>query len=316
MSHSPEDLEKQVEDLRFQLKEVREELDAIKESPYLQTSVRTLRYEVVLDRTEVMSRELGQKINEKHGSMYEVKNQARRLSHLLGLDADMVRVMVTEALQNIIEHGYGRYCTVLLELRNDAVNPCLVSTFKHELPPGERYTLDQINSNARKGDVTSEHFDFESSRGRGEFIMKQLTDERRIINGLEVNPDGRKVNYFKRILINYKNPGGARERVSFQEIKDEIDRLDYEDIVCCFHVDHRVDRPDSVTIAASKGHLPKVLSIMNQHGFRIVEQEPYYRTVFATFVADHAADRDELIHLFARVRQVVYQEVDGSKGPV
>ncbi|MBI3394903.1 MAG: hypothetical protein HY042_03630 [Spirochaetia bacterium] len=52
---------------------------------------------------------------------------------------------------------------------------------------------------------------------------------------------------------------------------------------------------------------------MSQHGFRMVEQEPYYRTVFATFVADHRPVREELIKLFAQVRQVVDQEVEASR---
>jgi len=218
---------------------------------------------VVLDRDEIISNEIGMGINEKHGTMYEVKTQAKRFAQFLGLDADMVRLMVTEAMQNILEHGFGKYVTIRLEIKNDSVNPYIISSFKHEMPIGHKYTMSDINANALKGDVTSEHFDFESARGRGEFIMKQLTNERRIINGIEINRDGRKVHYFKRILINYKNPGGPRERITYEEIKNEIDRLDYEDVVCCFHVDHSADRPDTVTIATQKSHAERVAQIMS-----------------------------------------------------
>lgn len=302
------ELEKEIEALRKELRGLREEMNAITESPYLQSSVKNLVYEVLLDREEIVEREFGHRINEKHGTMFEIKQQARRLALLLGLDGDMVRMMVTEALQNIIEHGYGRYVTVRFEIENDDLNPSLVSSFKHELPPGKKYTLSDINRNALRGDVTSEYFDFESDRGRGEYIMKQLTDERRIVNGIEIDKDGRKVHYFKRILINYKNPSGGKHKISFSELKAEIDRLNYEDVVCCFHMHHVHDMPDAVTIATTKHHAEKVAHIMSRNFFKLKEQEPYYRTVFATYMPTQPVDRDQLLSLFASVRQEVYEE--------
>ena len=307
---TPEEMEKQIDKLSKELRAVREDMEVIKDSPYVQSSIKNLSYEVLLDRDEIVAHELGKKINEKHGTMYEIKTQAKRLAQFLGLDADMVRLMVTEALQNILEHGAGRYASIRLEINNDSVNPHLIATFKHEMPVGRTYTLGDVNQNALKGDVTSEQFDFESSRGRGEYIMKQLTDERRIINGSEINRDGQKVHYFKRILVNYKHPGGARERINFEQIKHEIDRLDYEDVVCCFHVDHVADRPDRVTIATHKSQGARVADLMSKHHFRLEEQEPYYRTLFATYVPSRPVDQQELLGLFSKVRQVVYEESD------
>ena len=266
------ELESQIKKLQEEIHALRDETDFLSRSPYIQSSIQSLSYEIILDRVEIAEKELGKRIDEKQGTMYEVKTQAKRFAQFLGLDSDMVRLMVTEALQNILEHGYGKFASVRMEINNDSFNPCLISTFKHEMQPGEKYTLNDINKNALKGDVSSEAFDFESSRGRGEFIMKQLTDERRIMNGIEINQDGKKVHYFKRILINYKNPAGARERISFGEIKDEIDRLDYEDVVCCFHVDHTADRPDRVTIATLKSQSRRVMELMSQHHFKMVEQ--------------------------------------------
>ncbi len=309
----PEEMEKQIERLNQELRSVREEMEIIKDSPYVQASIKNLAYEVLLDREEILRQELGQHINEKHGTMYEIKTQAKRLAQFLGLDADMIRLMVTEALQNILEHGAGKYAVVRLEINNDSVNPHLVASFKHEMAPGTTYTLGDINQNALKGDVTSEQFDFESSRGRGEYIMKQLTDERRIINGTEINRDGQKVHYFKRLLINYKHPGGARERINFEQIKREIDRLDYEDVVCCFHVDHVADRPDRVTIATHKSQGARVADLMSKHHFRLVEEEPYYRTLFATYVPTRPVEKEELLGVFAKVRQVVYEETDSAR---
>ncbi|MBX7058563.1 MAG: ATP-binding protein [Leptospirales bacterium] len=303
-------LETHIDQLRREIRDLQSELEAVRLSPFIQSSIASMCYQVVINREEVVQKELHNRIDEKLGTMFEIKNQAKRFAHLLGVDEDNVRLMVTEALQNLIEHGYGRFAEVRFEIKNDLLNPYLICTFKHEMPAGERYTMTDINRNALKADITSEYFDFESSRGRGEFIMKQLTDERRIINGIEMNREGRKSHYFKRILINYKDPNGPKERINFAEIKDEIDRLDYEDVICCFHVDFQQERPNLVTIACVRHNLPKVAELLRQSGYEMIEQEPYFRTVFASFRVPETADREQLIQLFAQVKQIVYQERD------
>lgn len=300
-----------VEALQKRIEELEKEIRYEKESPYLRRSLRSLVYEVELDREEIRAGELGHGINEKHGSMYEIKNQARRMADMIGLDSDMIRVMVTEAVQNIVEHGYGRYVTVRFELDNRPENPCLISSFKSEMLPGKKYLLSDINRNALKGDISSEYFDFENSRGRGEFLMKQLTDERRIVNGISINRDGEKVNYFKRILVNYKHPGGPPLKVTFHELKEEIDRLDYEDVVCLFHVQHDMERINRVTVATQKSYTPKVIEAMSAKSFRLENQETYYRTDFSTFITDRAVDKEDLLALFTKVRHIVDQEIEG-----
>ena len=120
------------ESLEKELKSLRDEANAFIESPYLAKSIRSLVYEVWLDRKAVAENELGRRINEKHGTMYEIKQQARKMAHLAGIDPDNVRLMVTEAVQNILEHGSGSAVQVHLEVRNDA-NPCMICQFKHEL---------------------------------------------------------------------------------------------------------------------------------------------------------------------------------------
>ena len=146
-----EELQRQVQQLRQQVQDLRDEVDFIRESPYVQSSIKNLSYEVVLDRNEIVHKELGQKINEKQGTMYEVKTQAKRFADFLGLDSDMVRLMVTEALQNILEHGSGDYAVIRLEVKNDSINPFMISSFKHEMAPGEKYTLDEINEKRPEG---------------------------------------------------------------------------------------------------------------------------------------------------------------------
>ena len=108
MTVTLEELQNRLEELEEQNKRLQDELNYVKESPFLQSSIKRLVYEALIDREEVLTRELGKRINERHGTMYEIKTQAKRLSELLGLDADAIRIMVTEAVQNILEHGSGR----------------------------------------------------------------------------------------------------------------------------------------------------------------------------------------------------------------
>jgi anti-sigma regulatory factor (Ser/Thr protein kinase) len=305
-----QELEEKLKKLEQENKLLKEELDYIKESPYLQKSVSQLIYEATINREEVIKNEFGKRINEKHGTMYEIKNQAYRFAHLLGIDPLSVRMMVTEAIQNAIEHGYGKYVIVTLEIHNDVINPYILCSFKHEMPEGKYYTLKEIEENALKGDATSEYFDFENSRGRGEYLMKELTDERRIINGIELNPDGKKIRYFKRILIKYKYPNGPKEKVTFSELKKEIDKLDIDDIVCYFHVHNVESEPVAVTIATLRSSATKVANLMEANGFKLVEEEPYYRTIFATYKTDKKIQKEELLNLFAKVRYIVQQEFD------
>jgi anti-sigma regulatory factor (Ser/Thr protein kinase) len=307
-----EDLQKRIQQLEKENKLLKEELDYIKESPYLQKSISKIVYEAIINREEVIKNEFGKRINEKHGTMYEIKTQAYRFAQLLGIDPVSVRLMVTEAIQNLIEHGYGKYAIVTLEMQNDVINPYIMCSFKHEMPPGKFYTLKEIEENALKGDATTAFFDFENSRGRGEYLMKELTDERRIINGIEINPDGKKIRYFKRVLIKYKDPQGPKEKITFSELKKEIDKLDIDDVVCYFHVHHIESEPTAVTIATLRSSAPKVAELMKQHGFQIIEEEPYYRTLFTTFKTDKKINKEDLLNLFAKVRYIVQHEFDNK----
>lgn len=295
-----------LESLEKELKSLREEANAFIESPYLGRSIKSLVYEVHLDRLEVAANELGKRINEKHGTMFEIKQQARKMAHLAGIDPDNARLMVTEAVQNILEHGSGRSVHVHLEVRNDAENPCMICQFKHQIEPADKYTLRDVEHNVLKGDVTSEFFDFESHRGRGEFIMKQLTDERRIINGLEVDRHGHKTHYFKRILINYKNPSGPRMPISLAEIKEQIDRLGLHEPVCCFLIQHAIDQPDVFTVALPREKEKAVAALMEAHQFKPLDSENYFSTVFLTYAPSGSLTTEEAHRVFEDAKHIVY----------
>lgn len=294
-------------DVEKELKSLKDEVNAFVDSPYLKESILSLSYESWIDREAVARNELGKRINEKHGTMFEIKEQARKMAHLAGLDPDNVRLMVTEAVQNILEHGSGQRVQVRLEVQNDAPNPYLMCQFKHQIEPQNRYTLPDVEENVLRGDITSEFFDFESQRGRGEFIMKQLTDERRIINGIEISRDGHKTHYFKRILINYRDPSGPRLPLSLTEIKEQIDRLGFHEPVCCFLIQHAVGAPDVFTVALPKEKEKAVHSIMEAHGFSTVDSEPYFSSVFLTYSPSGNLTTEEARIVFEDARKVVYE---------
>lgn len=313
---SIEELKKKLSKLEYDNKILQDELLAVEKSPYLPKTLARLHYSVTLRRDEILKNEFGASINEKQGSLYEIKNQLRKYAPLIGLDPDIARITVTEAIQNIIEHGHGSYAHIEMEINNLATNPYMKMSFKHEMKPGQQYTLTQIEENAKKGDINSEYFDFEDARGRGEFLMKELTDERQIINGVELDDNGEKIHYFKRILINYRDPKGPRMETSFDEIREEIDRLDTDDVVCYFHTDHKQARLNSITVITNKSEDHRVRKIMEEAGFSLSHRDTYSRTLFSPYKPLKDVTREEIEHLFVKIRKLVQAEVEYKHGNV
>jgi anti-sigma regulatory factor (Ser/Thr protein kinase) len=306
---SLEELRKYAKKLEYENAVLRDEVDAVEKSLFLPQTLAKLQYKVVLRREDILKNELRSRVNEKHGSLFEIKNQIRKYAPILGLDPDSIRITVTEAIQNIIEHGHGNYAEVELELNNTVQNPYFKTTFKHQMPEGKKYTLSQIEANAEKGDITSPAFDFENPRGRGEFLMKELSDERQVINGVDLDEDGNKIHYFKRILINYKDPEGPRVETSFDEIREELDRLDGEEVVCYFHLDHKMNKLNTVTVITNKGREASVRALMENSDFTLSHKDTYSRTIFLSFVPNRSFSEVEINEIFGQVRKVVSAEI-------
>lgn len=286
------------------------EKNALLNSRFAKQNISNIELKWELKRENILNNELSQKIDETEGTMFDIKNQAHHYAHLLGIDADKVRMAITEGIQNIIEHGSGPLATVRICLENDCANPNITLIFKHQLKPGEKYTLTDVNSNVQKGDISSDQFDFESSRGRGEFMMKEISDARKIINGTETLPNGEQVHYFVRKLIFYKDPDGPKERISLNEIKSEIDRMDYEDIICCFHIKHEDDLCHIITVACHKSKQSEVTRIMKEKGFDIEEFENYYRASFMSFKPKFPVSVKEIDDAFEKVYIKLHAELD------
>ncbi len=304
-----EELLKYIKKLEFENTVLNDEVLAVAKSPYLPQTVARLTYKVVLHREEILKNELRSRVDEKKGSLFEIKNQIRKYAPILGLDPDSIRILVTEAIQNIVEHGYGQYAEIELEINNTGPNPYFKTSFKHGMPEGRKYTLAQIEENAKKGDVTSEEFDFENPRGRGEFLMKEISDERQIINGVDVDENGNRIHYFKRVMINYKYPDGPRIETSFDEIREELDRLDGDEVVCYFHVDHKKNKLDTITVVTNKNREHTVRKMMEDAGFTLFHKDSYSKTIFSSFKPAKEFTEAEIKTLFSEVKKVVSAEV-------
>lgn len=304
-----EELKKYIKKIEHENSVLRDEVNAVQKSLFLPQTLAKLQYKVVLRREDIVKNELHSRVNEKEGSLFEIKNQIRKYAPILGLDPDSIRIIVTEALQNIIEHGHGNYAEIELEINNLVQNPYFKTTFKHQMPEGKKYTLSQIEENAEKGDITSPAFDFENPRGRGEFLMKELSDERQVINGVDVDDEGNKIHYFKRVLINYKDANGPRVETSFDEIREELDRLDGEEVVCYFHIDHKMNKLNSITVITNKGREVSVRNLMEASGFTLSHKDTYSRTTFLSFSPNREFTEAEIKEIFSQVRKVVSAEI-------
>lgn len=307
-NHGAEKVQTDISKLQAQIAELRQEINSLTESPYLKKSIKHLKLSWTLDRHEIIENEFGQRINEKHGSMYDIKNQAHRYAQLLGIDPDIVRMGVTEGIQNALEHGHDRYAHIDIEISNDIENPHIAISFKHYMPYGKQYTLAEANTNAKKGDVSSEDFNFEDSRGRGEYIMKEVADERKLINGIETLADGSKKSYFKRVLRFFMDPENKPSGNNFLELKEEVDRLDYEDVIYCVHVNYSSQESHKITVASHKSRKDVVEKLMLANGYAHESSEVYYRTLFESFFKPKPAIQAELMPLFSSIRKFLYNE--------
>lgn len=302
--------QKKIKKLEEELRLMKEKYDSGITSPYLKKSLEGIHLKITFKREEIVKQEFGKKIPANQGSLYEIKELIKKFAPIVGVDPDSARISATEALQNIIEHGDGPYAEFSLEINNHVLNPYLKMSFKHEILPGKKYTLSDINHNVKKGDITSDLFDFENSRGRGEFIMKELADERRILNGVELLPDGRKIHYFQRVLINYRDPKGSRAETSFDEIREEIGKLDNEDVLCYFHLDHKKSKLKTLTVVVSKTREEVVKKILVDNGFELVHKDTYYKSLFMSFSPPEDKDTVQLDSLFQKIRKKVESEAE------
>lgn len=246
-----------------ELNHLKQHLSAVKDSPFLPESINQLSFNGTINRKWVLSNEYGHRIDEKHGTAFIFKERAKEFAEIIGLDADSIRLALTEAIQNLFEHGHGDQAQVEIRIDNiDRDDAFLEMSFKHHIPENKFYSLKDANRNADEGIV-----DFENSRGRGEFMMRELMDERRFINGTELDIDGKRVHFFKRILRKYKNPGKRKSIPALlPEFKIFLERLEKYQITVFMNIDYTRDTRQLV-VAANEKDSDRITSVFKENGY-------------------------------------------------
>lgn len=168
-------------------------------SAFLSQTTKEVRFRTIANRDSINQLEPGQGAR---GALFYFKEKAREFAIIAGLDPDEMRMAFTEGIQNIVEHGQGKDVEIEIAVENIGTEDLYFEmSFKHYMSTKEFYSLNDANKSADTG-----MFDFESPRGRGEFLMREIMDERKFLNGVEKKDDGSRNFFFKRLMRKYKNP--------------------------------------------------------------------------------------------------------------
>ncbi|MCX7997317.1 MAG: ATP-binding protein, partial [Leptospiraceae bacterium] len=96
---------------------------------------------------------------------------------------------------------------------------------------------------------------------------------------------------------------------SFDEIREELDRLDGEEVVCYFHLDHKMNKLKTITIITNKNREHGVRNLMEDKGFSLSHKDTYSRTSFLSFTPNRAFSEEEINEIFTQVKKIVAAEV-------
>jgi anti-sigma regulatory factor (Ser/Thr protein kinase) len=253
-----------------------------KKSPFLKGSVNSIEYRSQINRKAVIENEFGKKIDETLGTMYYFKEKTRELAHIAALDPDEMRMAFTEGIQNVLEHGHGDDVEIVISVNNiNTDNVYLQMSFKHFLDSKDFYSLKDANKNANEGIM-----DFENSRGRGEYMMREIMDERKFINGFEKNDDGTSYYFFKRIMRKYKIPKKheSSSRLS-DEFKNYIDSLQDYNSAMFVRMDYYTNKKE-IILSENKGRINDINKIMDRHGYVQKGSDRYRNTNFTFWEGD------------------------------
>jgi len=278
-------------------------LESHKRSPFLKKTVKKIEFKSVLLREAIVNAEIGRGIDETMGSMYYFKEKAREMAHFAGLDSGEVRSAFTEGIQNIIEHGHGDEVEITI-LVNDVLNDnsYLEMSFKHKMDTKKFYTLKDANISADNA-VT----DLESARGRGEFMMREIMDERKFINGFEKLDDGTSYYFFKRIMRKYKKPRpkSKTEKLS-AEFKRYIDSLQDYSSAMFVRMDYFSNKKE-VVLSENRGTVDKIQNVMDRYNYRFIGSDRYRGINFTFWENDlsHGSHYDGFDNILTELRLIL-----------
>jgi len=263
-----------IQEKRESLKQVQlleKYISAVKDSPFLPQSIQQLKFQGIIDRDWVLKNEYNKKIDEKLGTAFIFKERAKEFASILGLDGDTMRLAATEAIHNMFEYGEKSKAEIEIKISQiNTNNPYLEMSFKHEVPENQYYSLEEANKNADEGIIN-----FENDRGRGEFMMREIMDERKFINGNETNEMGEKIYFFKRILRKYvkSNKKNTREVIDF-ELKNVLNSTENYQIIKCMTIDYK-SKKRFLTIAANSVDSEKMNNILSEKKYKLLDEEKY-----------------------------------------
>jgi anti-sigma regulatory factor (Ser/Thr protein kinase) len=199
IEETPRDIATKIFEIGSQLNEKISRINKPLKSPYLKKSTNRMEFKGIVNRDAVVNDEIGQHIDEAQGTMFFFKEKTRELAEIAQLDPDEMRMAFTEGIQNVLEHGEGDNVEISVTVNNlNNDNVYLEMSFKHYMSDKNFYSLKEANKSADTGIL-----DFESPRGRGEFMMREIMDERKFINGYEKDDAGTGHYFFQRILRKY-----------------------------------------------------------------------------------------------------------------
>lgn len=251
--------------------------EAYKESPYIQKSSNSISIRAKLDRDYIAKNEFGKKIDETHGTMFYFKERTKEFAHIASLDTDDMRMAFGEGMQNILEHGQGQYVEIELSINNiNSDDVYLEMTFKHNMSSKQFYSIQNANKSADEGILN-----FECSRGRGEFLMRELMDERKFINGYQKDESGKKQYFFQRIMRKYKTHKQKLSQVKLtKEFKSYIDSLEDYHSALFVRMDYFTNRKELV-ISEETGNLTTIKNLMEKNGYTLTSHDTYRNTTFS-----------------------------------
>ncbi len=255
-------------------------------SPYLAASANNIWFTTVLNRDIIVKNEFGQKIDETQGSMYYFKEKAKELAIIAGFDSNEIRLAFTEGIQNIIEHGHDQNVYIEIAIENiNSADLYFEMSFKHYMPTMKFYSLKDADKNADAGMQ-----DLINPRGRGEYLMREVMNERKFFNGIEKRKDGSQVFFFKRLMRKYKNP---KPKPSLHRLTDEFKK--YIDSLSDFNTAlfvrmNYVDNTKELVLSEKNAMLDHTKEIMKKHNYQFKGQEKYRNTNFSFWETNIADD--------------------------
>lgn len=275
--------------------------NAYKESPFLNKSTCKLELNGIIDRDFVMKNEINQRIEEIYGTMFYFKERTKEFAEIAGLDSDSMRMAFGEGLQNILEHGKSNSVEINIIINNLNSNDTYMEmSFKHYMPEKDFYSLKEADINADTG-ISN----FESSRGRGEFLMREIMDERKFINGVQKIPEGKTLYFFKRIMRKYLNP---KPRTFTNHLTDDfknyIDSLQNYKSALFVRMDYFSNKKEIVISEAAASN-NNVISIMENHNYKHKGFDSYRNIKFSFWESNFDNNSPGLDYVVTELEKII-----------